>query len=187
MMDRECHLGHRRSLGQMMGRGLRVVRRKNNLKSWTRKRVMEDHREAMRSGHIDVLAGMDPKETDEMLVRCRENMKGVSEDQKMMAVWSLMWMVKRKKEEPLERIKEEAESRAREGDKGKGEAVLEKLMDERSQKREDWKRLERENETELWRMLDRHEEKVEELAQRKRAEERWKKWEARHEIGEAKG
>ena len=149
-VDRECHLGHKRSLGQMMGRGQRVVRRRNNLKNWTRKKFMEDHWEATGSAHIDVLAGMDPKEVEEKLMRCRENMKGVSEDQKTMAVWSLMWMVKRKKEEQLERIKEEAESRAREGEKGKGEAVLEKLMDERSQKREDRKRLEREKETESW-------------------------------------
>ena len=75
---------------------------------------MEKHREAFGSGHKDALVGMDPEAVEGMLMRCRENMTGVPEDQKTMVVWSLMWMVKKRKEEQREeRIEEEAKSRER--------------------------------------------------------------------------
>ena len=37
----------------------------------------------MGSGQIDALVEMDPKAVEEMLMRCREKMTGVPEDQKM--------------------------------------------------------------------------------------------------------
>ena len=60
--------------------GAKSSSEEDNLKSWTRKRSW---RTAMGSGQIDALVEMDPKAVEEMLMRCREQMTGVPEDQKM--------------------------------------------------------------------------------------------------------
>ena len=53
----------------------------------------------------------------EMLMKFRENITGIPEDQRNMAVWSLMCMVERRKEEQREeRGKEEVEKRERESE-----------------------------------------------------------------------
>ena len=58
-------------------------------------------------------------------------------------------------------------------------------MDERSLKWEDRWRLEREGDR-VMQILERHEEKTEELAQRKRTEDKWEKsGKAYNEIGES--
>ena len=50
----------------------------------------------MRKGPgVDVLAMMDTKQAE-------KNMKGISEGKRKMAVWSMMWMVEKRKEERRE-------------------------------------------------------------------------------------
>ena len=56
----------------------------------------------MGNGHIDMLANMNTEQPEEMLMKFRENMSGVTEDQKTLAMLSLMWMVERRKEKQRE-------------------------------------------------------------------------------------
>ena len=64
-------------------------------------------------GHIDMLANMNTEQAEEMLMKFRENMSGVTEDQKTLAMLSLMWMVERRKEE-------QRESQSEKGTEGEG-------------------------------------------------------------------
>ena len=130
--------------------------------------LMENHRRAMGNWHIDMLAKMNTEEAEEMLMKFWENMSGVTEDQKTLAMLSLMWMVERRKEEQLEAQSEKvAEGEENEMTKktceqgehgGRTETTLEKLTDGRSQKRDDRRRLEREGD-EIMELSRKHEKK----------------------------
>ena len=62
------------------------------------------------------------------------------------------------------------------------ETASENLMDDRSRKWEDRRRLEREGD-EILKLLVKHEKKEAEEKQEKKAEERWAKWEEKRERG----
>ena len=58
------------------GSGAKSSSAEEQFEELDKEKVMEDHRKAMGSGHIDALVDMDPNAVEEMLMRCRENMTG---------------------------------------------------------------------------------------------------------------
>ena len=86
--------------------------------------LMEQFEKDLGSGAVDTLSKMETKQAQDMLTKLEENMAGISEEKRKMAVWSLMWMAEKKKEELRE--KEE---------RGKAEE-REKKLEEESEKRE---------------------------------------------------
>ena len=60
--------------------------------------LMEDHRKVMGNRYVDMLVDMEMEDVKAKLEELRETTEG-TEDQKTLAVWSLMWMVERRKEE----------------------------------------------------------------------------------------
>ena len=101
-----------------------------------------------------MLATMDTKQAEEVWMQIQENMKGISEEKRKMAVWSMMWMVEKRKEERRENEENkraegrergmEEESERRESQSKSSETACEILRDGRSKKWEDRRRLERE-------------------------------------------
>ena len=69
--------------------------------------LMEQFEKDLGSGAVDTLSQMETKQAQELLTKLEENMAGSSEEKRKMAVWSLMWMTEKKKEELRE--KEERE------------------------------------------------------------------------------
>ena len=61
-------------------------------KELDKQELMENHKREMGNEHIDMLANMNTEQVEEMLMNFRENMSGVTEDQKTIAMMSLMWM-----------------------------------------------------------------------------------------------
>ena len=59
--------------------------------------MIEKYRKDLESGGLDVLVGMDAKQAEELLMKFRETLTGIPEDQRTMAVWSLTWMAEKKK------------------------------------------------------------------------------------------
>ena len=112
----------------------------------------------------------------------------MTEDQKTIAMMSLMWMVERRKEEQRESqsekeaegegtVKQTCERDQREHG-GKIETTLEKLA---NKKREDRRRLEREGD-EIMELSRKYERKEEEERQNKQNAEMWAKWEDRQRL-----
>ena len=171
------------------GSGARSSSAEEQFKELDKEELMENHRRAMGNGHIDMLANMNTEQAEEMLMKFRENM-GVTEDQKTLAMLSLMWMVERRKEEQRESQSEkEAEGEGTETTKqtceqeqekhgGKMETTLEKLADK---KREDRRRLERKG-YEIMELSRKHERKEAEERQEKQNAELWAKWEDRQRL-----
>ena len=101
--------------------------------------LMEQFEKDLGCGAVDTLSKMD------------ENMAGISEEKRKMGVWSLMWMAEKKQEELWEKEergraderekKEEEESERRESQSKNSETASENLMDDRSRKWEDRRRL----------------------------------------------
>ena len=144
---------------------------------------MENHRRAMGNGHIDMSANMNTEQAEEMLMKFRESMSGVTEDQKTLAMFSLMWIVERRKEEQRE-SQSETEGEGTETTKqtcereqgkhgGKIETTLEKLADK---KRDDRRRLEGKGD-DIMELSRKYEKKEEEERQEKQNAEMWAKWE----------
>ena len=100
---------------------------------------------------MDTLSKMETEQAQELLTKWEENMAGISEEQRKMAVWSLMWMAEKKRrncgrEEERAEEKEkklEEESERRESQSKNSETASENIMDDRSRKWEDRRRLER--------------------------------------------
>ena len=86
--------------------------------------LMEQFEKDLGSGAVDTLSKMETKQAQDMLTKLEENMAGISEEKRKMAVWSLMWMAEKKKEELRE--KEE---------RGRAEK-REKKLEEESERRE---------------------------------------------------
>ena len=79
---------------------------------------MEQFEKDLGSGAVNALSKMETKQAQELLTQLEENMVGISEEKRKMAVWSLRWMVEKKKEELRE--KEEGEGgRKREENRGR--------------------------------------------------------------------
>ena len=72
------------------------------LEAINKSKLMEQCERDLGSGGVDVLATMDTKQAEEVLMQFQEHMKGISEEKRKMAVWSMMWMVEKRKEERLE-------------------------------------------------------------------------------------
>ena len=49
-----------------------------------------------------MLAKMETKQAEELLMKFQENMTEISEEMRKMAVWSMMWLVAKRKEEQRE-------------------------------------------------------------------------------------
>ena len=152
--------------------------------------LMEQFEKDLGSGAVDTLSKMETKQAQDMLTKLEENMAGISEEKRKMAVWSLMWMAEKKKEELREKEergkaeerekKLEEESERRESQSKNSETASENLMDDRSRKWEDRRRLEREGD-EILKVLVKHEEKEAEERREKKEEERWAVWEEKRE------
>ena len=157
---------------------------------------MEQFEKDLGSGAADTLSKMETEQAQDLLTKLEENMAGISEEKRKIAVWSLMWMAEKKKEElrekeERERAEErekklEEESERRESQSKNSETASENLMDDRSRKWEDRdrRRLEREGD-EIIKLLVKHEEKEAEEKWEKKAEERWARWEGKR--GEKNG
>ena len=121
--------------------------------------LMAEHRKVMGNSHVDMLVDMEMEDVKAKLDELKRLSEG-TEDQKTLAVLSLMWMVERRKEERWEEQREREEAEHREahkkeereeagqgGDKqelkGKREELA-VLMDPRFKKAADRARLERE-------------------------------------------
>ena len=75
------------------GSGERSSSAEEQFKELDKQELMENHKREMGNEHIDMLANMNTEQVEEMLMNFRENMSGVTEDQKTIAMMSLMWMV----------------------------------------------------------------------------------------------
>ena len=120
--------------------------------------LMVEHRKVMGNSYVDMLVDMEMEDVKAKLEELRKMTEG-TEDQKTLAVLSLMWMVERRKEERWEEQREREEAEQREvhrkkemeeagqgqGDKqelkGKREELA-VLMDPRFKKAADRARLE---------------------------------------------
>ena len=152
--------------------------------------LMEQFEKDLESGAVDTLSKMETKQAQDMLTKLEENMAGISEEKRKMAVWSLMWMAEKKKEELREKEERgkaeerekmlEEESEKRESQSKNSETASENLMDDRSRKWEDRRRLEREG-NEIIKVLVKHEEKEAAERREKKEEERWARWEEKRE------
>ena len=178
------------------------VRRRKQFDVIDKAALMEEHRKVLGNKYIDMMVDMEMDDVKAKLEELRETTEG-TEDQKTLAVLSLMWMVKRRKEEGWEesREREEAEQREvhrkremEEAESGQGDCgkmdmpelkrkreELAVLMDSRFKKAADRARLEREGDR-IMEAEARHEEKRRELEEEKRAKEIWKKWEDRQRL-----
>ena len=70
--------------------------------------LMEQFEKDLVSGAVDALSKMETKQAQELLTKLEENMAGISEEKRKMAVWSLMWRAekncgKKKREKAEER------------------------------------------------------------------------------------
>ena len=65
--------------------------------------LMEQFEKDLGSGAVDTLSKMETKQAQEPLTKLEENMAGISEKKSKMAVWRLMWMAEKKKEELREK------------------------------------------------------------------------------------
>ena len=84
------------------GSGKRSSSAEEQFKELDKQKLMENHKREMENEHIDMLANMNTEQVEEMLMNFRETMSGATEDQKTIAMMSLMWMVERRKEEQRE-------------------------------------------------------------------------------------
>ena len=74
--------------------------------------LMEQFEKDLGSGAVDTLSKMETKQAQELLTKLEENMAGISEEKRKMAVWSLMWMAEKKRAEEREKkLEEESERR----------------------------------------------------------------------------
>ena len=163
---------------------------------------MVEHRKVIGNRYVDMLVDMEMEDVKAKLEELREMTEG-TEDQKTLAVLSLMWMVERRKEERWEEQRERQEAKQREvhwkremeevehghGDcgkmdkqelKGKREELV-VLMDSRLKKAADRARLEREGDL-ILEAEARHEEKRREAEEERSAKEIWKKVEDRQRL-----
>ena len=79
---------------------------------------MVGHRKVMGNRYVDMLVDMEMEDVKTKLEELREMTEG-TEDQKTLAVLSLMWMVERRKEERWEEQREREEAEQREAHKKK--------------------------------------------------------------------
>ena len=90
----------------MMGQG---AARQKSIKN---DELMEQCERDLGSGGVDVLAKMDAKQAEELLMKFHA---GIPEEKRKMAVWSMMWMaVKRKEGQRENEERRKAEGRERE-------------------------------------------------------------------------
>ena len=64
---------------------------------------MEQFEKDLGSGAVDALPKMETKQGQELLTKLEENVAGISEEKRKMAVWNLVWMAEKKKEELREK------------------------------------------------------------------------------------
>ena len=105
---------------------------------------MEEVEKDLKSGAVDALSKVGATQAQELLTKLEENMAGISEEKRKMAVWSLMWVAEKKKEELREKEergraeerekKLEEESEKRESQSKNSETASENLMDDMSRK-----------------------------------------------------
>ena len=67
---------------------------------------MEQVEKDLGSGAVDVLSKMETTQEQELLTKLEENLAGISEESRKIAVWSLMWMAEKKKEVLREKERE---------------------------------------------------------------------------------
>ena len=124
--------------------------------------LMAEHRKELGNKYIDMMVNMDAKDIEAKLTEFRAVTEG-TDDQKTLAMLSLMWMVERRKEEQRE---EQGEKELEEVEQR--EVQREKEREEAEHKQGDW---EREGDR-IMEAEERHEEKEKELE-----EDKWEKWE----------
>ena len=113
---------------------------------------MEQVEKDLGSGAVDTLSKMETMQAQELLTKLEERLAGYPEETRKIAVWSLMWMAEKRKdemreEEEKERAEQrekrvEEESERRESQNKNSETASENLMDDRSRKWENRRRLE---------------------------------------------
>ena len=87
---------------------------------------MEQVEKDLVSGAVDTLSEKETVQAQELLTKLEENLAGFPEESRKIAVWSLMWMAEKRKDETREKEeKESAEQRERE-----------KKVEEESERRE---------------------------------------------------
>ena len=143
--------------------------------------LMAEHRKVMGNSYVDMLVDMEMEDVKAKLEELKRLSEG-TEDQKTLAVLSLMWMVERRKEERWEEQREREEAEHREAHKkeeaGQGQGCKQELkgkreelavlMDSRFKKAADRAWLEREGNS-ILEAEARYEEKKRELKEEDRA------------------
>ena len=129
--------------------------------------LMEQVEKDLGSGAVDTLSKMEIVQAQELLTKLEEHLAGFPEESRKIAVWSLMWMAEKRKDEMREKEEKERaeqrekrveeESERRESQNKNSETASVNLMDDRSRKWENWRRLKKEAEEN----------------REKKAEERW--------------
>ena len=69
--------------------------------------LMEQVEKDLGSGAVDALSKMETTQAQELLTKLEENLAGISEENRKIAVWSLMWMAEKKKEKNYRRKERE--------------------------------------------------------------------------------
>ena len=75
--------------------------------------LMEQVEKDLGSGSVDALSEMETTQAQELLTKSEENLAGISDESRKIAVWSLMWMAEKKKEELQEKRRERGRNRER--------------------------------------------------------------------------
>ena len=65
--------------------------------------LMEQVEKDLGSGAVDALSKMETSPVQELLTKLEENLAGISDESRKIAVWSLMWMAEKKREELREK------------------------------------------------------------------------------------
>ena len=65
--------------------------------------LMEQVEKDLESGAVDALSEMETTQAQELLAKLEENLAGISDESRKIAVWSLLWMAEKKKEELREK------------------------------------------------------------------------------------
>ena len=77
--------------------------------------LMEQVEKDLGSGAVDTLCKMETVQAQELLRKLEENLAGFPEESRKIAVWSLMWMAEKRKDEMREKERKRGRNRERKG------------------------------------------------------------------------
>ena len=115
--------------------------------------LMEQVEKDLGSGVVDTPSKMETVQAQELLTKLEERLAGYPEESRKISVWSLMWMAEKRKDEMREKEEKERaeqrekrveeESERRESQNKNSETASANIMDVRSRKCENRRRIEK--------------------------------------------